>query len=130
MSERLTVYYNGACPICGAEVRHYRTLAAKTDAPLDWVDISGEPDALAAWGIDGAGAKRRLYAAMPDGTLTGGVEAFARLWERLPRYRALARVARTPGIRPLAEALYERVLAPGLVRYNAWRDRRRAGAVA
>jgi hypothetical protein len=42
----------------------------------------------------------------------------------------LARVARTPGIRPLAEALYERMLAPGLVRYNRWRDRRRARAVA
>jgi hypothetical protein len=48
----------------------------------------------------------------------------------LPRYRRLARLARTPGIRPLAGALYERVLAPGLVRYNAWRDRRRARAVA
>ena len=33
-------------------------------------------------------------------------------------------------VNPLAEALYERVLAPGLVRYNAWRDRRRARAVA
>lgn len=130
MRDRLTVYYNGACPICGAEVRHYRELAAKTDAPLDWIDISAEPGALAPWGIDGEGAKRRLYAAAPDGTLIGGVEAFARLWERLPRYRALARVARTPGIRPLAEALYERVLAPGLVRYNTWRERRRARAVA
>ncbi len=130
MSERLTVYYNGACPICGAEVQHYRELAARTDAALDWVDISAEPRALERWGIDGEGAKRRFYAAEPDGRLVGGVEAFARVWERLPRYRALARLARTPGIRPLAEALYERVLAPGLVRYNAWRDRRRARAVA
>ena len=130
MRDRLTVYYNGACPICGAEVRHYQELAAKTDAPLDWVDISAEPRALEPWGIDGEGAKRRLYAAAPDGTLTAGVEAFAGLWERLPRYRRLARLARTPGVRPLAEALYERVLAPGLVRYNAWRERRRARAVA
>jgi predicted DCC family thiol-disulfide oxidoreductase YuxK len=130
MSERLTVYYNGACPICGAEVRHYRELAARTDAPLDWIDISAEPRALEPWGIDGEGAKRRFYVAEPDGGLAGGVEAFARVWERLPRYRPLARLARTPGIRPLAEALYERVLAPGLVRYNAWRDRRRARAVA
>jgi len=130
MPERLTVYYNGACPICGAEVRHYQELAAKTAAPLDWVDISAEPRALERWGIDGEGAKRRLYAAEADGSLVGGVEAFARLWERLPRYRVFARVARTPGIRPFAEALYERVLAPGLVRYNAWRERRRARAVA
>lgn len=130
MRERLTVYYNGACPICGAEVRHYQELADRTDAPLDWVDISAQPKALEPWGIDADGAKRRLYAAGPDGTLTGGVEAFAGLWERLPRYRWLARLARTPGVRPVAEALYERVLAPGLVRYNAWRDRRRARATA
>ncbi|MFP4126428.1 MAG: thiol-disulfide oxidoreductase DCC family protein [Alphaproteobacteria bacterium] len=130
MRERLTVYYNGACPICGAEVRHYRALAAKSEAPLDWVDISAEPRALERWGIDGEGAKRRLYAVEADGSLVGGVEAFARLWERLPRYRAFARVARTPGLRPFAEVLYERVLAPGLVRYNAWRERRRARAAA
>jgi predicted DCC family thiol-disulfide oxidoreductase YuxK len=130
MRDRLTVYYNGACPICGAEVRHYQELAIASEAPLDWVDISAEPHALEPWGIDAEGAKRRLYAAEREGTLAAGVEAFARLWERLPRYRLLARVARTPGIRPLAEALYERMLAPGLVRYNRWRDRRRARAVA
>lgn len=128
MTDRLTVYYNGSCPICGAEVRHYQRQAAASSAPLDWVDISRQPEALAGDGIDGEGAKRRLYAREDDGRLVGGVEAFARIWEQLPRYRWLARLARQPLIRPLAEALYERVLAPGLVRYNAWRDRRGAQA--
>ena len=124
MTERLTVYYNGACPICGAEVRHYQELAERDDAPLDWVDISARPDALRTHGIDGEGAKKRLYAETPDGRLVAGVEAFARLWERLPRYRRLGRLARRPLVRPVAELVYERILAPGLYRYNRRRDRR------
>jgi predicted DCC family thiol-disulfide oxidoreductase YuxK len=128
MTDRLTVYYNGACPICGAEIDHYQKLAAASDAPLAWVDISREPSALVAHGIDGEGAKRRLYATGADGRLTGGVEAFAQLWERLPRYRWLGRLARLRLVRPLAEALYERILAPGLYRYNRRRERRRVAA--
>ncbi len=126
MTDRLTVFYNGACPICGAEVRHYQKLAAASDAPLAWVDISRTPEALDAHGIDGEGAKRRLYASGPDGRLMGGVEAFAQLWERLPRYRWLARLARLGPVRPLAEVLYERILAPGLYRFNRRRERRLA----
>lgn len=122
----LTVYYNGACPICGAEVRHYQELAERDDAALTWVDVSVEPQALAAHGIDVAGAKRRLHAKQADGDLVAGVEAFAQLWERLPRYRWLSRLSRVPVVRPLAEVVYERVLAPLLVVYNGWRDRRTA----
>ena len=118
---KLTVFYNGACPICGAEVRHYQALAARDGAPLAWVDISRERDALLGYGIDAAGAKRRLYAALGDGRLLAGVDAFAALWLRLPRYRRLARIVTMPGLKGAAALVYERVLAPGLV----WLDRRR-----
>ncbi len=124
MHTTLTVYYNGACPICGAEVRHYQALAATSEAPLAWVDISREPGALNAWGIDGDGAKRRLYARQAGGDLVGGVEAFVLLWHRLPRYRWLAALTQAPVVRPFAGWLYERVLAPGLYRWNRRRDRR------
>jgi predicted DCC family thiol-disulfide oxidoreductase YuxK len=126
--QTLTVYYNGACPICGAEVRHYRELATRSDAPLAWVDIVAEREALCGYGIDATGAKRRLYAVLDDGRLLGGVDAFAALWQRLPRYRWLARLVRVPGLRQLAVVVYERVLAPGLVRYNQRRERRQRAA--
>ncbi len=124
MPDTLTVYYNGACPICGAEVRHYQRLASASGAPLDWVDISQTPDALGAYGIDHDGARRRLYATESGGELLGGVEAFARLWERLPRYRLLAAAARSRVMRPVAELVYERMLAPTLYRWNVWREAR------
>ena len=122
--QRLTVYYNGACPICGAEVRHYQTLASGEDAPLDWVDISVEREALARFGIDADGARRRLYAALDDGRLLAGVDAFAALWQRLARYRWLARLVALPGLKGLAAAVYERVLAPALVALDRRRQRR------
>lgn len=125
-AERLTVYYNGACPICGAEVRHYQTLAARADAPLDWVDISRDASGLCGYGIDGEGAKRRLYAVTAGGDLLAGVAAFEALWQRLPRYRALARLVGAPGLRSLAVLIYERVLAPALVALDRRRERRNA----
>ncbi len=119
--QRLTVYYNGACPICGAEVRHYRQLAARDGAALDWIDISRDGDALRPYGIDAAGAERRLYAVLDDGRLLAGVDAFQALWRRLPRYRWLARLVGIPGLRTIATIVYERVLAPLLVSLNRWR---------
>ncbi|MEO1092108.1 MAG: DUF393 domain-containing protein [Pseudomonadota bacterium] len=124
MPGTLTVYYNGACPICGAEIAHYRRLA--TSAPLAWIDVSAEPSALDRFGIDAAGAERRLHAIAAEGDLLTGVDAFTALWRRLPRYRWLASLVGTPLVRPLAVALYERVLAPGLVWWN--RRRRMADA--
>lgn len=124
----LTVYYNGACPICGAEIRHYQELAARSEAPLAWVDIARESEALCGYGIDAAGAKRRLYAVLEGGRLLAGVDAFAALWQRLPRYRWLARMVRVPGLRQLAVVVYERILAPALVRFNQRRERRQRAA--
>lgn len=119
----LTVYYNGACPICRREIEHYRRLCEGEPAPLAWVDISREPLVLAPRGVDSLSARRRLHAVDGSGTLHAGVAAFAELWARLPRYRWLARLVRRPWLRPLAEGFYEGLLAPALFRFNAWRGR-------
>jgi len=119
----LTVYYNGACPICRREIEHYQRLCQRESAPLAWVDISREPLVLAPRGGDSLSARRRLHAVDAAGTLHAGVAAFAELWARLPRYRWLARLLRRPGPRALAERLYEGLLAPALFRFNTWRGR-------
>jgi predicted DCC family thiol-disulfide oxidoreductase YuxK len=61
-------------------------------------------------------AARRLHARLPDGRIVSGVEAFALIWERLPRSRWLARLVRLPLINPVAEMAYNRIAAPVLYR--------------
>lgn len=116
----LTVYYNGACPICRREIEHYRRLSHAQPISLAWVDISQEPLVLAPRGVDSLSAKRRLHAVDEHGQLLAGVAAFAELWSRLPRYRWLGRLVQRPLIHPLAQGIYEGLLAPLLFRFNAW----------
>ena len=57
----LTVYHDGGCPVCRAEVSLMRRLDERRD--VRWVDITTEPDALAAAGIGYRDAMERLHCA-------------------------------------------------------------------
>jgi predicted DCC family thiol-disulfide oxidoreductase YuxK len=111
MSE-LRVLYNDACPICRAEIRHYRARAEAISAPVRFDDLNATD--LDGWDMTPDQAKRRLHAMLPDGRIVSGVAAFALIWERLPGYRWLARVVRVPGLHGLAAFGYNRIAAPWL----------------
>lgn len=111
------VLYNGRCPICSREIEGYRRLAARCGVVVDLLDASRDEEALAALGLDADRAARRLHL-LEKGRLLAGVEAFAALWERLPGWRLIARLVRLPGVRALAEFVYEGILAPLLYRWH------------
>jgi len=108
------ILYNGACPVCRAEIHHYRDRAVATGAPLLFEDLT-EID-LGTWKLTDDQAARRLHARLPDGRIVSGVEAFALIWERLPRYRRLATLVRLPLVNGLAGFAYNRIAAPILYR--------------
>ena len=126
-THNLTVCYNGACPVCRAEVEHYRRAAAG-DVALRFLDVAAEPAAAARHGLTGDAGFRRLYAIAADGSLLAGVPAFVAVWERLPRHRWLARVMRRPSLRACAEWVYERMAAPALFALHQRRQSRRNSA--
>lgn len=119
-TDDIRVLYNGDCPICSAEIGHYRAYADRRGLPIRFDDLNGP--ARSAWGLTEDEAARRLYVEK-DGALHGGIDGFLVLWREMPRYRWLARVVDLPGIRPLAALTYDRVLAPLIYR---WHLRRRA----
>ncbi len=106
---RLTVYYDGACPLCSAEIRTYRR-GRGADA-IAFVDVSAE-DAPAMLGPDltREAARARFHVRDARGNLFSGAEGFILLWSHLPRWRWLAALASLPGIPALAEAAYRRFL--------------------
>lgn len=110
MPDDLTVYYDGACPLCRAEIGHYRRCAGAER--VTFVDLATvRDDAALGAGLDRAAAQARFHVREADGRLVSGAAAFARLWRRLPAWGWLGRLVevRILGLRPvllLAEAAY------------------------
>lgn len=123
MTTDTTVLYNAQCPICAREIDHYRAYSEAQGLPITFRDISAA-DARKL-GLTTEDLAKRLHV-LKGNHLYAGVAAFAELWEAMPRFRWLGRLVRKPVIRPLASALYDRVLAPMLYAMHRRRVRRSA----
>lgn len=104
----LTVYHDGACPICSVEIGHYKTLAGADR--IRFVDAASAAEDEFGVALDRDKALARFHARLADGRLVSGAEAFAELWQALPRYRRLGRIARLPVIRHGLELAYRLIL--------------------
>lgn len=120
--DSLTVCYNGACPVCRAEIAHYRRQAG-TD--VRFLDVAADPAGAARLGLGDDARFRRMHAVDGAGRTTAGIDAFTAVWSRLPRYRWLARLMAYPMARQTAGWLYERLAAPLLYWLHRRRQRRR-----
>ncbi|SLN23071.1 hypothetical protein ROJ8625_00915 [Roseivivax jejudonensis] len=119
MTRALTVIYNDTCPICAREVAGYKRMTAD-DPDIGYRGLSeGE---LSDFGLTKRDAARRFHV-LEDGTLYDGVPAFTRVWRRIPRLRWLARVIETPGVRQVADILYDYAAAPALFALHRRRER-------
>jgi len=117
--DRLTVYFDGSCPLCRLEIDHY---AAQPGASrLAFIDVAA---AHADTGSDLArtAAMARFHVRLPNGRLVSGAQAFTQIWQRLPAWRFAARLARLPGALAVIEALYRIFLPvrPLLSRLVGW----------
>ncbi|CCE01502.1 DUF393 domain-containing protein [Bradyrhizobium sp. STM 3809] len=89
-----TVYFDGSCPLCRAEIGYY----GRTDqaGALCFVDVS-KPGAEPPAGLTRQQAMARFHVRAADGRLLSGAAAFVEVWRRLPRWRWAARAALLPG---------------------------------
>lgn len=114
-----TVIYNGACPVCSREIAVYR---ARAEGPVCFLDLNDTD--LAGFGLTRDDAARRLHV-VEGGKLLVGVDAFRALWRATPGFRWLARFVGLPGVRQMASAVYEGVLAPALYATHRRRQARK-----
>jgi demethoxyubiquinone hydroxylase (CLK1/Coq7/Cat5 family) len=100
----LTVYFDGACPVCSREIAAYRRQPG-ADA-CTWVDAAAcDPRALGP-ALDRDAALAVMTVRRGDGTLLRGAAAFAAIWQALPRTRALGRIAAWPPVAAVLEVGY------------------------
>jgi predicted DCC family thiol-disulfide oxidoreductase YuxK len=102
-----TVYFDGSCPLCRAEIGYYR----RTDqaGSLCFVDVS-ESAALTPEGTTQQQAMERFHVRASDGRILSGAAAFVEVWSRLPKWRLAARAASLPGVLPVLEWGYRMFL--------------------
>ncbi|MEM9301706.1 MAG: DUF393 domain-containing protein [Pseudomonadota bacterium] len=104
---QVKVLYDGACPLCSREIALYQGLEAA--CPVEYSDISRDDTPLPG-GLDRETVLARFHVQKESGEIVSGARAFVALWERLPGWRWLAKVAAIPGVTPLLELAYRAFL--------------------
>lgn len=117
----LTVFYDGACPLCRREISAYRKLQPlQSHAPVCFNDVSHSSVPLPE-GTSREQLLARFHVQDGNGQLLSGAQAFLALWAVLPGWRCLAFAGRLPGVVWVMERMYRVFLTwrPMLQRWAA-----------
>jgi predicted DCC family thiol-disulfide oxidoreductase YuxK len=98
----LTVYYDGACPVCRREIGFYRT---RTGSAVSYCDVAAE--VCPAPDLTREDALQRFHVRLADGALVSGAAAFLALWRETPGLRGAARLLQPRPVVALLDAGYE-----------------------
>jgi predicted DCC family thiol-disulfide oxidoreductase YuxK len=101
---KLTVWYDGACPLCIREIALMRWLDAQHS--IEFLDIA---PADAVCPLDRQLMLARFHAS-EDGVILSGAAAFAAMWRVIPLLKPLGFIARNRRVLQLLERLYNRFL--------------------
>ena len=99
---KASVLFDGACPLCRAEISHYQRQEGA--AELCFIDVSN-PDAPLPDGVTREAAMARFHV-VEGGRTVSGAAAFVAVWRSLPRWRWAARLAAWPPVLAALEAGY------------------------
>jgi len=100
----LTVYYDGACPVCSREIAMYRRQPGAEQCV--WVDASSCPESALGSGLSRDSALARFHVRRADGVLVDGMRGFTVLWRSLPRFAWAGRIASIGPLPFLLDAAY------------------------
>lgn len=107
-SPALTVYFDGACPVCSREIAMYRRQPGAE--ACTWVDAASCHAVELGAGLSRPAALARFHVRRADGSLVDGARGFAELWRTLPRWAWLGRLAGFGPMPALLDAGYRAFL--------------------
>jgi predicted DCC family thiol-disulfide oxidoreductase YuxK len=104
----ITVYYDGACPSCVKDRRHYERLAGEAAQNVHWFDVTGQDEFLRSLGIDPERALKELHVKIENQKTVSEMDAYILLMRKVPLLKPLARLIDLPLIRPFFSRVYHR----------------------
>lgn len=99
----LTVFFDGACPICDREIAFMKRLDRRRQ--LVFCDFSAQEYDAASSGFAAADLASVIHARWADGNVITGVEVFRAMWEAVG-LGFLARLSRLSLVEPLVLKAY------------------------
>jgi predicted DCC family thiol-disulfide oxidoreductase YuxK len=99
----LTVFFDGACPICNREIALMKRLDRRQQ--LEFCDFSDREYDAASSGFATADLATVIHARWSDGSVITGLEVFRAMWEAVG-LRFLARLSRLSVVEPLVLKAY------------------------
>jgi predicted DCC family thiol-disulfide oxidoreductase YuxK len=103
---KITVYYDGACPSCVNDRKNYERLASENRRDVIWFDITGKEDALREMGIDPHKALQELHIKDENQNIISEIDAYIILMRKVPVLKPLAWFISLPVIRPMLSKIY------------------------
>jgi predicted DCC family thiol-disulfide oxidoreductase YuxK len=101
---RVTVWFDGDCPLCRREIALMRGL--DRDQAVKFIDLAVEEPGVASPAGDRCAMLARLHAQEPGQPIVSGAAAFAAMWRAIPLLRPLGQLARRRAVLWLLERLY------------------------
>lgn len=105
-AQRLTVYFDGSCPLCQREIGYYRGKQG-ADA-IEWIDVSVDDPQSGDLSCDVA--MKRFHVRKPDGELINGGAGFITLWQHHEAFKSWGKFFARRPFRWLVTLGYEIVL--------------------
>ncbi len=101
---KISVFYDGACPICTREINYYEKLDSNRN--VNWVDITKTDKEMITSGLTKSQALARFHIMAEDGRLYSGGTAFAKLWTQLPYFKYLGYLFQYPPMSWILDIVY------------------------
>lgn len=98
---RVTVWYDGGCPLCLREIALMRHLDRRK--AITFVDVT---TSQATCPLEPAALLARFHAREGDGDLVSGAAAFAAMWRAIPVLAPFGHLAKAPPLLWLLERAY------------------------
>ena len=103
-SHKLTVLFDGGCPLCAREIRHYQTLQGSDN--VSWVDITQAADLQEQYGVSFDAAMARFHVRDEQGQWQTGAYGFVALWKNFRFFRFAAVVLQQLRLVAFADWIY------------------------
>ncbi len=100
----LTVYYDGLCVLCSAEINHYRK--KPESHKIHFFDITTPSFDPKKEGVDPFLVHKVMHAKNKDGQILTKMDSFIAIWKILPSYHWLYKISQNKFARTMMDAGY------------------------